>query len=95
MSLTDTIQNIILRSLLLVVPDDRGVIYILTFSMIFQAAAVAALFGLEARSCGRIGQTFFRTASTAPLGLQGKEQVSSISPLEQRLVMEAMICAAL
>ena len=37
--------------------------------------AVAAVFLLEARSCGRTGQTFFVGAKTRPATVEGKQQV--------------------
>ena len=42
-----------------------------------QVASLASLYSLEARACGRAGQTFFRTKDTKPLSSEGRKQVSS------------------
>ena len=38
---------------------------------------MAGVYGLEARACGRTGQTFFRTDSTKPLDDAGHAKVIS------------------
>ncbi len=43
-------------------------------NLLMQVAALAKLYGLEARACGRAGQTFFRTAETRPLDADGQAQ---------------------
>ena len=35
---------------------------------------MAALYGLEARACGRAGQTLFRTGRSGPLTPEGQAQ---------------------
>ena len=46
-----------------------------------QVAALAGVYGLEARACGRAGQTFFRTPDTKALDAEGEAQAWSLPSL--------------
>ena len=43
-----------------------------------QVRAVAALYGVEARACGRKGLTLFKTSKSAPLTTDGAAQVQQL-----------------
>ncbi|KAK9864499.1 hypothetical protein WJX84_001425 [Apatococcus fuscideae] len=43
-----------------------------------QVAALASIYNLEARACGRAGQTFFRTPETQPLDAEGDVQAGRL-----------------
>jgi hypothetical protein len=46
-----------------------------------QVRALAALFGLEPRACGRAGQSLFRTPRCGPLAPDGQAQARGFSRL--------------
>ena len=45
-----------------------------------QVRALAAVYGLEARACGRVGQTLFRSSHAGLPSADGRAQVRSVCP---------------
>ena len=47
-----------------------------------QVRALAAVYGLEARACGRLGQTLFRSSHAGLPSAEGQAQVQSLGPAD-------------
>lgn len=47
-----------------------------------QVRALAAVYGLEARACGRVGQTLFRSSHAGLPSADGRAQVRSLRPVD-------------
>ena len=62
-----------------------------------QVRALAAVYGLEARACGRVGQTLFRSSHAGLPSADGRAQVRSLRPADltgPRAEMASLIAGA-